>query len=63
MTSSTALQQIPCSPLTKAEILEQLDPRALHRRSGSQVTEFLRDVVRPLLEQYGNENLTAELRV
>ena len=47
----------------KAEILEQLDPKAYTGRSGSQVTEFLRDVVRPLLEQYGNENLTVELRV
>ena len=51
MTSLTALQQTPCSPLTKAEILEQLDPKAYTGRSGSQVTEFLRDVVRPLLEQ------------
>ena len=53
----------PMFPLTKAEILEQLDPKAYTGRSGSQVTEFLRDVVRPLLEQYGNENLTVELRV
>ncbi len=62
MTSSTALQQIPCSPDQGGDP-GAAGPQGLHRRSGSQVTEFLRDVVRPLLEQYGNENLTAELRV
>ena len=40
-----------------------MNPAAYTGRSASQVTEFLRDVVEPLLEQYGNDNLTAELRV
>ena len=54
---------LPEKQKIKLTVLEQLDPKAYTGRSGSQVTEFLRDVVRPLLEQYGNENLTVELRV
>ena len=53
----------PAFPLSREEILEQMNPAAYTGRSASQVTEFLRDVVEPLLEQYGNDNLTAELRV
>ena len=53
----------PAFPLSREEILEQMNPAAYTGRSSSQVTEFLRDVVEPLLEQYGNDNLTAELRV
>lgn len=50
-------------PLTRTEILEQLNPKAYTGRAANQVTEFLQDVVHPLLEQYQAENLTAELRV
>ena len=53
----------PMFPLTRTEILEQLNPKAYTGRAANQVTEFLQDVVHPLLEQYQAENLTAELRV
>ena len=53
----------PMFPLTRTEILEQLNPKAYTGRAANQVTEFLQDVVHPLLEQYQAEKLTAELRV
>ena len=53
----------PMFPLTRTEILEQLNPNAYTGRAANQVTEFLQDVVHPLLEQYQAEKLTAELRV
>lgn len=50
-------------PMTKEEILQQLDPSAYTGRSASQVTQFLTDVVAPILSHYENETITAELRV
>ncbi len=50
-------------PMTKEEILQQLDPSAYTGRSASQVTQFLADVVAPILSHYENETITAELRV
>ena len=50
-------------PMTKAEILAQMDPKTYTGRAASQVTEFLRDVVTPALAQYTDQHITAELRV
>ena len=50
-------------PMTKAEILAQMDPKTYTGRAASQVTEFLRDVVTPVLAQYADQHITAELRV
>ena len=49
-------------PLTKDEILSQLDPKKYTGRSESQVVEFLSDVIDPILERYAEE-ITAELKV
>ena len=50
-------------PMTKAEILAQMDPKTYTGRAASQVTECLRDVVTPALAQYTDQHITAELRV
>ncbi len=50
-------------PLTKEEILVQLDPAQYIGRSVSQVEEFLRDVVQPLLERWPDGGLTAQLNI
>ena len=42
-------------PLTKEEILRELDPAKYIGRSVSQTEEFLRDAVRPVLERYPAE--------
>lgn len=49
-------------PLSKEEILEQLEPSKYIGRSISQVEDFLERVVKPILERY-TENITAELNV
>ena len=53
----------PLFPLTRTEIEAMLDPAAFTGRAASQVTEFLRDVAQPVFDQYGSEELTAELKV
>ena len=50
-------------PLTKEEILAQLEPAKYIGRSVSQVEEFLAGTVRPLLERYRAEELTAQLNI
>ena len=57
------IDQDPLFPLTREEILGHLDPAKYIGRCPSQVTEFLQDVVRPLIDRYCTENLTAELKV
>ena len=53
----------PLFPLTRTEIEAMLDPTAFTGRAASQVTEFLQDVAQPVIDQYGSEELTAELKV
>ena len=53
----------PLFPLTRTEIEAMLDPAAFTGRAASQVTEFLQDVAQPVIDQYGSEELTAELKV
>lgn len=50
-------------PLTKEEIEKQLDASQYTGRSASQVTEFLSDVIAPILERYSGEEIKAELKV
>ncbi len=50
-------------PLTKEEILSELDPRKYTGRSASQVTEFLDAVVSPIIARYDEGDITAVLNV
>jgi len=50
-------------PLTKEEILAQLEPAKYIGRSVSQVEEFLAGTVRPLLDRYPDGELTARLNI
>lgn len=50
-------------PLTKEEILSQLDPAKYIGRSVSQVEEFLSEVVNPILARHTGESVHAELNV
>ena len=49
-------------PLTKEEIISQLDPKKYIGRCESQVDEFLAEIIAPILERY-SEKVTAELKV
>ncbi len=53
----------PAFPLSEEEIRSNLDPRLFVGRAPSQVTEFLDEVARPLIEKYGAEKIDAELKV
>ena len=51
-------------PLTKEEILTQLDPAKYVGRSVSQVEEFLNTVVRPVLDEFvGESEIVAQLNI
>lgn len=50
-------------PITKEEIIEKLDPKEYIGRCPSQVDEFLKDVVSPIIEKYGKEEISEELKV
>lgn len=50
-------------PLSKEEILSELDPKKYIGRSVSQVDEFLADVVAPILSRYEDEDIKNELTV
>ena len=50
-------------PLTKDEILSQLDPKKYIGRSVSQVEEFIREVSAPVIERYHSDELEGELKV
>ena len=45
------------------EIIEKLDPKEYIGRCPSQVDEFLKDVVSPIVEKYGKEEISEELKV
>ena len=53
----------PIFPLSREEIVSQLDPALYIGRSVSQVEEFLRGVVRPILDRYNGGEIHAELSV
>ena len=53
----------PLFPLSREEIEAQLAPEKYVGRAPSQVAEFLRDEVSPLLERYPDEDIHAELSV
>ena len=50
-------------PLSREEIDAQMDPEKYVGRAPSQVTEFLRDEIAPLLAKYPDEMIEAELNV
>ena len=50
-------------PLTKEEILQELDPARYIGRSVSQTEEFIQNVVQPILNQYHTETVNAVLSV
>ena len=50
-------------PLTKEEILAELDPMKYIGRSESQVEEFLEKTVRPLLDKYYDGEVVATLNI
>ena len=53
----------PIFPLSREEIVSQLDPALYMGRSVSQVEEFLRGVARPILDRYNGGEIHAELSV
>ena len=53
----------PLFPLTREEIDAQMAPEKYVGRAPSQVTEFLRDEIVPLLARYPDESIQAELNV
>lgn len=53
----------PLFPLGKSEIEAELDPQKYIGRCPSQVDEFLRDVVYPLLKKYHASDLHSELKL
>ena len=53
----------PLFPLSREEIGEQMAPEKYVGRAPSQVTEFLRDEIAPLLARYPDESIQAELNV
>lgn len=53
----------PLFPLSREEIVSQLDPALYIGRSVSQVEEFLRGVAQPILDRYSGGEIHAELRV
>ena len=53
----------PLFPLSREEIDEQMAPEKYVGRAPSQVTEFLRSEIAPLLARYPDESIQAELNV
>ena len=53
----------PLFPLSREEIEAQMAPEKYVGRAPSQVTEFLRDEIAPLLAKYPDESIQAELNV
>ena len=53
----------PIFPLSREEIVSQLDPALYIGRSVSQVEEFMRGVARPILDRYNGGEIHAELSV
>ena len=50
-------------PLTREEIVAELDPARYIGRSVSQVEEFLAQVAAPVLDRYAGDELTAQLNI
>lgn len=57
------LSEDPKVPLSKDEIVQQLDPKKYIGRSVSQVDEFLANVIDPLLEKYSFESVEAVINI
>jgi adenylosuccinate lyase len=60
------VQRIAADPafgLTEEEILAAMDPKLYTGRSASQVTEFIEDVIDPILERHPQKEIEAEIDV
>ncbi|MGN0468367.1 MAG: adenylosuccinate lyase [Acutalibacteraceae bacterium] len=57
------IENDPIFPLSKEEIANQLDPKNYTGRSASQVDEFLKDVIAPILKRYEGDEIKSELKV
>ena len=53
----------PAFPLTREEIEAELDPQKYIGRCPGQVTEFLENCVRPMLDKYYAGDIAAGLKV
>ena len=53
----------PLFPLTREEIASQMAPEQYVGRAPSQVTDFLRDEIAPILARYPQEDIHTELKV
>ena len=50
-------------PLTKEEILSELDPVKYIGRCVSQTEEFVSNIIEPILKKYGTDEVEVELNV
>ena len=50
-------------PITKEEILSQLDPKKYIGRSESQVDEFIKTEAQPVIDKYYKEEIKEDLKV
>ena len=53
----------PIFPMTKEEIEKHLEPSEYIGRCPSQVDEFVENVISPIIEKYGKEDIRKELKV
>ncbi len=53
----------PAIPLTRQEIEATLDPAAFIGRCPSQVDSFLKEFAQPMIDKYGSETVTGDLKV
>lgn len=50
-------------PLTKEEIMSQLDPKKYIGRSPSQVEEFIKNIAKPVIDRYYSADTVSELHI
>ena len=50
-------------PLTKEEILAQLDPAKYIGRSASQVDDFIKEVAQPVIDRYHSDEIVGDVKV
>ena len=57
------MAQDPAIPLSKEEILQQLDPKKYTGRSASQVDAFLREVIDPMISKYDSGEVEVQINL
>jgi adenylosuccinate lyase len=53
----------PLFPLSKADILAELEPKKYIGRSVSQTENFVRDIAMPVIEKYHSSDIKSDLKV